>query len=274
MEHNRYFTAGEFARIAGTTKYTLFHYDDIGLFCPALRADNGYRYYSIEQLEIFDVICILRELDMPLSQIQDYLAHKSPEAFRKLLADEEALVSQKIARLKRTRDWLRAKAALLQKSLEKESASLEILEFPEQYYVSTYTAVTEDTAVAQKIAALYDHCEKHGFKSPYNVGYIQKYSSLSRGVYQDYHIFYLLFDTPPKKLAYTVKPAGRYLCAYHKGHWNRIDETYQKLLQYVSSNSEALSEDFFEDYLLDELAVSGAENYLTRISVRLESPPL
>nr|WP_243686593.1 MerR family DNA-binding transcriptional regulator [Clostridioides difficile] len=32
-----YFTTGEFAKICGINKKTLFHYDDIGLFSPELK---------------------------------------------------------------------------------------------------------------------------------------------------------------------------------------------------------------------------------------------
>ena len=33
-----YFTTGEFAKILGVKKHTLFHYDEIGLFSPAVKA--------------------------------------------------------------------------------------------------------------------------------------------------------------------------------------------------------------------------------------------
>lgn len=55
-----------FARIKGVTKDTLFHYDEIGVFSPALKADNGYRYYYIWQLEAFQAITALRKLGMTL----------------------------------------------------------------------------------------------------------------------------------------------------------------------------------------------------------------
>ena len=32
MEHNIYMKTGEFAKLVGVSKETLFHYDDIGLF--------------------------------------------------------------------------------------------------------------------------------------------------------------------------------------------------------------------------------------------------
>ena len=34
MDRHEYMTTGEFASAMGVSKDTLFHYDDIGLFCP------------------------------------------------------------------------------------------------------------------------------------------------------------------------------------------------------------------------------------------------
>ena len=48
MKNNKqnYFTTGEFAKLVGVTKHTLFHYDKIGIFSPEIKEDNYYRYYS------------------------------------------------------------------------------------------------------------------------------------------------------------------------------------------------------------------------------------
>lgn len=51
MDRHEYMTTGEFASAMGVSKDTLFHYDDIGLFCPEKVSENGYRYYSRHQLE-------------------------------------------------------------------------------------------------------------------------------------------------------------------------------------------------------------------------------
>lgn len=44
-----YFTAGQFARLHQLNKRTLHYYDDIGLFSPAYKGENGYRYYTYQQ---------------------------------------------------------------------------------------------------------------------------------------------------------------------------------------------------------------------------------
>lgn len=54
MDFNKIlFTTGEFANLFGIKKQTLFHYDDIGLLKPKHRTENGYRYYTIQQVPSF-----------------------------------------------------------------------------------------------------------------------------------------------------------------------------------------------------------------------------
>ena len=46
MNQERYIKTGEFAKLVGVTKHTLFYYDKIGLFSPEIKLENGYRFYS------------------------------------------------------------------------------------------------------------------------------------------------------------------------------------------------------------------------------------
>ena len=45
-EKGRLFSIGQFAALHGVNKKTLMWYDEIGLFCPAVVKENGYRYYT------------------------------------------------------------------------------------------------------------------------------------------------------------------------------------------------------------------------------------
>lgn len=64
-------TIGQMARCHSLTTKTLRHYDSIGLFTPALTGrDNGYRYYSPEQIVTLGRIVWLRQLGMSLEDIR------------------------------------------------------------------------------------------------------------------------------------------------------------------------------------------------------------
>ena len=89
-KQKEYFTTGEFARLFNINKQTLFYYDKIGIFSPAFTADNGYRYYSFNQIETFQVLMMLRELQVPVKDIQAHLARRSPQALIRLLDERRA----------------------------------------------------------------------------------------------------------------------------------------------------------------------------------------
>ena len=91
-----YFTTGEFAKLVGVTKHTLFHYDKIGIFSPEIKEDNDYRYYSVFQIEVFYVISALKELDMPLKDIKAYLDKRSPKELISLLEEENKIIDEKL----------------------------------------------------------------------------------------------------------------------------------------------------------------------------------
>ena len=91
-----YFTTGEFAEILGVKKHTLFHYDEIGLFSPAVKEENGYRYYFVWQMDAFEVIRALQRLGMPLGEIKAYMQERSPELFLKMMDQQERQIDQEI----------------------------------------------------------------------------------------------------------------------------------------------------------------------------------
>ena len=78
MQQDIYMTTGEFARMMRVSKDTLFHYDKIGLLKPEIVKTNGYRYYSVYQADLLEAIFMLRDLGMPLKEIQEHLAQRHP----------------------------------------------------------------------------------------------------------------------------------------------------------------------------------------------------
>ena len=64
------FRIGDFSRISRVAAKTLRYYDDIGLLKPAsVDPQNGYRYYSLDQLTRLNTILALKDLDFSLEQI-------------------------------------------------------------------------------------------------------------------------------------------------------------------------------------------------------------
>lgn len=277
MGKQEYLSAGRFAALVGTTKETLFHYDEIGLFVPKRREANGYRYYAMDQMETFDVIGMLRELGMPLAEIRNYLEQRSPEKFGVLLEQEEKVVREKMQRLREMQRWIGEKKRFLaQASAECREAfekdlfcPVGIHTLPLQYLVTNHSESADNLAVNQKIGELYAYCGQYGNRSSYNVGFVQKRETLETGNFLDYRDFYLIFDRVPAKVRYTVRPEGEYLCYYYKGPRQGIEAAYRKLFRYATEQRLLLDDRFYEEYMVDALTSQEMEQYITRIAVKI-----
>ena len=173
MNRERYLTTGEFAKIAGVKKHTLFHYDEIGLFRPKITQENGYRCYTFAQLDEFDMISMLRELDMPLREIGAYLQHRSPDTLAALLQEEDRLISAHLQRLRSMRRWVRQKAAVIERARIREIGAAGLRVMPAQYLLTTRLCDSEDfsiAAFAQAASTLRQREAQQQVKSPYGIG--------------------------------------------------------------------------------------------------------
>jgi len=68
---NNYITAGELAKICGTTKRTILWYDMLGIIKPIEVSNEGYRYYSETQVLEYQMILLLTTLGVTLKEIKE-----------------------------------------------------------------------------------------------------------------------------------------------------------------------------------------------------------
>lgn len=78
----KYFSIGEFASLFNLSKQTLFYYERNNILKPSYIDENGYRYYSLEQYFIFDIIINMRKLGIPLKEIADYIQNRDVNALQ------------------------------------------------------------------------------------------------------------------------------------------------------------------------------------------------
>ena len=108
-----YLSTGEVCKLFNISKKTLFHYDSIGLFKPEKVLPNGYRYYSQYQLELFNVIYILKEMDVPLADIKDFLDNRCLDNSIEYLKYKANEIEQVIQRLNRMQQIISNKIKII-----------------------------------------------------------------------------------------------------------------------------------------------------------------
>lgn len=269
MNKESFITTGEFARLTGVTKHTLFYYDEIGLFSPEIKKENGYRYYSVSQIEVFDVIYTLKELGVSLEEIRTYMENRTPDSLLTLFQKEEEMINRQIVQLKKMRNWIRTKEKTIHFITETNLEEIRLMQEPESYLIYGEAEGTDDRTWAEEIGKLLEFCRQKGIKTPCSIGYLQKKEDIEHGIFDNYRIFYERLDKKPSGIPFQVQPAGNYLTAYHKGRWQEFSETYGKMMDYIHKNNLSPDSCFYEDVILDSLACQSEEDYITKITCRI-----
>lgn len=234
---NKYFSTGEFAKLFGVHKKTLFHYDEIGLFHPDKVLENGYRYYSAAQVELFDTILQLE------AQIQSLEALKHS---------------------------LNIKTQLLQSALNMPSDIT--LEHQEEEFlvISNQIQPTDSEYDIHTYTEHLKYCTSHKLNIGYPVGAMLALENIYNGNF--YNLDYYFTKTNPLLSEHSfIKPAGRYVVGYLKGFYDKTPLLYQKLLAFSKAHNLTLEGYAYEELLMDQLAVQDPEEIVTKISIKVAS---
>ena len=268
---------GDFARLCGTNKRTLIHYDEIGLFKPAYTDDRGYRYYSESQFDVFFTINCLSKLGMPLKEIGAFLNHRNPQALKKLLLEQREEVLKEEERIRKTRQVIETKLALvsLQEKLESNQAGSSTEHIfqeytPEEYMILCDPLNTNDhEAIIHTLCSHIGYCNKNNLNAGHPYGAMLDVSELRQGHLDTYAYFFTKVIDRPEDFPFHIKPAGTYAVAYLKGDYYDSEETYRKLFQWIDENGFRTGQYSYKEAIIDELAADSSEEYLTKISVQI-----
>lgn len=268
MQKEVYFSVSEFGSICNVARKTLIYYDNIGLFRPALVKSNGYRYYTLQQIETLNIICMLSELGMPLEEIKQHLHRRSPLAARQMLARQEKLIESEIERLYGIQEMLRMRLQLTKEGVSASKGFRVIVQAEIPLYLSEPFRCDVRELPNEMQSQFYETCKQHLIPLTYPTCYLIKKDDLKSG---NYHmVSHLCCHLEGRKKANGFMPAGRYLVGYGNYHYGDAFPLYQKMRKYAEKNHLKVGGNAYEEYLLDELSVSDSDLFKVKVSVQLE----
>ncbi|MEK3934016.1 MerR family transcriptional regulator [Sporosarcina sp. FSL W7-1349] len=264
------FATGEFADLCGVKKQTLFHYDEIGLLKPEYKNENGYRYYSVQQAEVFSVIEMLKEIGMPLAEIKNFLHFKTPKETIALLTEKEEMMKKKIMKMQRTQLIIQNKKKHIEEALRLNFDRFTIEKMGTEYYVLSESILNcSDKEFTKLIMSFIKYTKRERLDTGYPIGGLIRQEQVEEGDYWNYSHFYMRVAQSDLAEPF-IKKAGKYVVGYHKGSYVTIQETYKKMKNYLDKEGYRICGDSFEEYVIDEVSVSGENNYVTKIMIQVE----
>ncbi|GAA0309765.1 MerR family transcriptional regulator [Kineococcus aurantiacus] len=226
-------TIGEFSRLTHLSVRTLRRYHEGALLEPAVVDEaTGYRYYSLEQIPTAQVISRLRELDVPLGDVQRILRTPDPGV-------RSALVAEHLQRLEEQLDRTRAAVTSLRRLLRPDPAPIEVeLRAEPARTVAAVEAVIGDGdveawfagAVAELEAAVGD-----AVTGPPGGTYDNALFEEGRG----HVLVYLPTAVPPRtgRVHPATLPAAELAVTTHAGEHDGVEVTYGQLGTWVVENA-------------------------------------
>ena len=132
------FTIGQFAALHEINKKTLMWYDEIGLLKPACIKENGYRYYSYQQSAALETILMLRELNVSLDEIKQFMENRTIDNFASLLQEKITELNQTISHLRSIQKILINQQQDMDMLRSLDIAEISLVEKQSRYLVKTY----------------------------------------------------------------------------------------------------------------------------------------
>lgn len=261
-------TTGKFAKIVGTKKHVLFHYDQIGLFKPYLINEKGYRFYSYHQYDTFRAITLLKNLGMSLEDIKNYLDGRNSTNLLQLLEIKQQEVALEIKKLHNINKTIMSMQAITKEGLNQTDLNIHIEHKPKRYLLlSVDMHKSSDYDYIRFMQEYTSFISTNHIRYEEFVGLLNTVDNLKLGLYSHYTHLYTVVKHPMKNTL--IQEASDYLCAYHNGPYETLEHTYQTLMDYAHQHQLQLGNYSFEDYLIAELAEKDETNFVTKISIEI-----
>ncbi|MCL2224869.1 MAG: transposase [Defluviitaleaceae bacterium] len=97
-EKNSLLSIGEMAKLTGMSIRSFRYYEQINILKPAyINEETKYRYYSLEQLQLVEIINFCIELDIPLKELADLEELYGDMDFQNFLSRGKEIAKRKLA---------------------------------------------------------------------------------------------------------------------------------------------------------------------------------
>lgn len=264
------FTTGEFAKLHHVSKQTLIYYDKINLFKPKIQDPiTGYRYYALDQMELFTVIHLLKELDLPLKTIKEFLAHRTTANTIHLLESQQENITKKIEHLKKISTQIGTQLHALKEVDHLADMDTIAIRYQEAKALFTQSVASPGYALEVEISIkqLLGIIAKEALPVSRQIGVIIDYNHLKK---EDFLCTKYTFTLPYKTFKSNhlmIMPEGLYGTIFHKGPYKDIGPSYKRLLRYIADSGHEIIGDSYELCVVDSFTASTEEDYITQISI-------
>lgn len=267
-KQEKLYSTGEFAKYFGIKKDTLLYYDKIGLFSPMGIKSNGYRYYTTSQIDLFGTLLSLREMNVPIKEIQAYFQNPSLEKLSEMATVQIKKIETEIKKLQEVKVLFHNIVNIMEEVQGASLGQLEIKQLPEEWFIYSKQNKSDfQTSLQQWQDICGEFIQEINLKGTAIIGSILALGDMRRGQFRRIDRLYVKSEQQIGE----VREGGTYAIFYYKGTHDSIPEIYPYILSEIKRKGFEIVGDAYEEYLVTELVTNKEEDYVTKIVIKVSS---
>lgn len=265
------FLIGELARMFNISTDTLRHYDKLNLLKPEQDLSNNYRYYDLTGMFKLSRILFLKNLDISLSEIKNYMSHKNADHLLNMLKSKHDDIDHKIQQLTNLKHKIDAKLELFEHAKTK-LGQINITSMPPRYGIFIKTTGIEDSKEIKEVFKKSEHYLK--MSSWLVEGQI--YTSLPKedmkcGIFNQFRYFIEINPTNQANHGpLEVLEANDYACMTVIGPYTELILHYQTLVQWIIDHGYEIIGDSIENNIVDNDYSDSEDEFITEIQIPIK----
>ena len=209
---------------------------------------------------------MLRELDVPVSEIQTFIAHRSAETLQKLLDKNILLLDKKIAHMQAMRKNLSTRRQHIEHLLHMDLSEIRRIKKDASCLVTV--PIDKQTSYDEQVEMILEETQKYQLRRLHDASYGTMISvkSLLEKQFEDYSSLFIEIPFPIQSEGLHMQPAGDYLQAFYQGDWNQMSAKYEEIFSYAKDHNLQLSGYSYEMIINDNVTESMKE-YIVQIEI-------
>ncbi len=277
-------STGEFAKLCGIKKDTLFYYDRFGILKPHYVSENGYRYYTTVELNRFHSITVLQNAGLSLDEIKEFLTSEDPYSLMGLFKEMHEILEEKARKYARLAAQVRNTLATMEqaKALPYFHPRIESLPSCKLAAIRTNDNRLSDTARTEIISQYYRYCMNNEKRADFFRGgmILQEHLStpIAGGDYLDYLCIRLdpaqetaLFDkSSAEEKVLMEKPAGRYACINCPGGLDNTLLAIRTLQRFIQEQGLTVVGNCYEFEIMGTFTIESESTCIKQIEIQVE----
>jgi len=257
----------EFSDLSGIESSTLRYWDEIGLFSPTKRGpENGYRYYSPEQIISVNFITVLSSLDIPLKTINGIRNRRTPEGIVHLLEQQEKLLDMKMRQLRECYSIIHTRKDMINRG--KTASSIDQVSIMHLDDANFILGPRNEFKEGEGFYKPFTHFCKQAKDLRINLSFP------TGGLHEDWQGFMATPGEPHHFLSTdptgnSVRKAGKHIVGFHRGYYGQFGDLPERMANFIQENSLNTTGPVYSIYLHDEICIEDPSQYLVQVSVAI-----